>query len=83
MIYHKKEFEKKLIDKDLNYKNLAAKLGISANTLHSKIEIPGSEFKLSQAQKTAEILDLSVKEFWLIFFNKELSLNENLSSVAV
>ncbi len=82
MIYHKKEFEKKMIDKDLNRKQLAAKLGISSNTLHAKIDTPESEFKLSQAEKIAQILDLSAEEFLLIFFDKKLSSNESLASVS-
>ena len=81
MIYYKKEFEKKLIDKDLNRKKLAEKLGITANTLHSKIEDTGSEFKLSHAQKIADILDMTTSEFLLIFFNKKLSPDESLTKV--
>ena len=81
MIYNKKEFEKKLIDKDLNRKKMAAILGISANTLHSKIEKKGSDFKLSHAQKIADILDLTMTEFLLIFFDKKLSSDESLMKV--
>ena len=81
MIYNKKEFEKKLIDKDLNRKKLAAILGISANTLHSKIENEESEFKLSHAQEIAVVLDMTTAEFLLIFFDKKLSPNESLTKV--
>lgn len=81
MIYNKKEFEKKLIDKDLNRKKLAEILGISANTLHSKIEKKGSEFKLSHAQEIANILDMTMAEFLLIFFDKKLSSDESLTEV--
>ena len=79
MICNKKEFEKKLIDKDLNRKKLAEILGISANTLHSKIENERSEFKLSHAKEIATVLDMTTAEFLLIFFDKKLSPNESLT----
>lgn len=78
MIYCRKEFDKKLIDKDLNRKKLAVELGISANTLRSKLESEDNDFKVSEAQKVSKILDLTIEEFLLIFFNKKLSLNESL-----
>lgn len=78
MIYCRKEFDKKLIDKDLNRKKLAKELGISANTLRLKLEREGNDFKVSEAQRVSRILDLTTEEFLLIFFNKKLSFKESL-----
>lgn len=78
MIYHKKEFEKKLIDKDLNRKKLAEKIDINVNTLRLKLDDTDYEFKISEAEKICNILGLTNEEMLLIFFNKKLALNESL-----
>lgn len=77
MIYNKKEFEKKLIDKDLNRKKLSALLEMSANTLRLKLDDERTDFKISEAQLISKLLDLSTEEFFLIFFDKKLSFNES------
>ncbi len=77
MIYHKKEFEKKLIDHDLNHKELAEKLEITTNTLRLKLNDANTDFKVSEAQKVSNILKLTTEEFLLIFFNKKLSFKES------
>lgn len=77
MLFYVKEFEKKLIDKDLDRKKLAQKIGIAPNTLTMKINEKTSDFKISEAMAIAKELGLSDKEFMLIFFNKKLSLNES------
>ncbi len=82
MIYNKKEFEKKLIDMDLNRKKLAKALAITANTLRLKLEKENVDFKISEAQAVADILELTDEEFMLIFFNKKLSLDESRSKSA-
>ena len=78
MIYNKKEFEKKLIDYDLNRKKLAEKIGINANTLRLKINDPKYDFKISEAQEIGIILELTPEEFMQYFFNKKLSSDESL-----
>lgn len=70
MIYFTKEFNKKLIDKDLNRKKLSALIGINPNTLAVKLDNINAEFKLSEALKIAKVLNLSDEEFLMIFFNK-------------
>ena len=45
MIANVKEFEKKLIDNDLNRKLLAEKMHISPATLTTKLEKPEGDFK--------------------------------------
>lgn len=78
MIYNIKEFEKKLIDKDLNRKMLAEIIGIDPNTLTQKVNEEKRDFKISEAVAIAEALELSNEEFMLLFFNKKLSFNESI-----
>lgn len=77
MIANVKEFEKKLIDNDLNRKQLAAKMDISPVTLTTKLEKSEGEFKLSEMIAIAQITRMNEREFLCIFFGEKLSLNEN------
>lgn len=82
MIANVKEFEKKLIDNDLNRKLLAKKMRISPTTLTTKLEKPDGDFKLSEMVAIAQITRMSEKEFIYIFFGEKLSLNESSGSQA-
>lgn len=77
MIANVKEFEKKLIDSDLNRKLLAEKMGIAPATLTAKLEKPGSDFKLSEMVLIAELTGMNEREFIYIF----LALNFRLTKV--
>ncbi|HYE82654.1 MAG TPA: hypothetical protein VEG39_10890 [Clostridia bacterium] len=76
MIFNIKEFEKKLIDKELNRKELANRIGIAPNTLSMKID-GNSDFKIKETIAIARELGLNDTEFMMLFFNKKLSLNES------
>ena len=73
MIANVKEFEKKLIDKDLNYKKLAELVGLTPFTLSQKVKDEGHDFKFGETKKIAEILDLTCKEYSTIFFGNDFS----------
>ena len=77
MIANVKEFEKKLIDNDLNRKLLAEKMHISPTTLTTKLEKPEGDFKLSEMVTIAQITRMNEREFLLIFFGEKLSFNES------
>lgn len=79
MIANVKEFEKKLIDNDLNRKLLAEKMNISPATLTTKLDKPEGDFKLSEMVAVAEITRMTEHEFIYIFFGEKLSLNESIS----
>ncbi len=80
MIANVKEFEKKLIDNDLNRKLLAKEMKISPTTLTTKLEKPDGDFKLSEMVTIAQITRMSEKEFIYIFFGEKLSLNESFEN---
>ena len=77
MIANVKEFEKKLIDNDLNRKLLAKKMKISPATLTAKLDKPEGEFKLSEMVTIAQVTRMSEQEFIFIFFGEKLSFNES------
>lgn len=77
MIANVKEFEKKLIDNDLNRKLLAKEMKISPATLTAKLEKPEGEFKLSEMVTIAQVTKMSEREFIFIFFGEKLSFNES------
>ena len=76
MIANVKEFEKKLIDNDLNYKKLAEQMKLTPFTLSQKVKDKDHDFKLGETKKIAEILNLTNQEYSLIFFEKNLSITE-------
>ena len=78
MIYNKKEFEKKLIDNDLNRKKLAERIGMNVNTLRLKLENENSDFKIKEVERIANELNLTNEEVMEIFFGRKLSFNESL-----
>ena len=80
MVANIKEFEKKLIDNDLNRKKLAEKVKMSPSTLTNKIEKPESDFKLSEMVEIANKLNMSQIEFIGIFFGEKLSFNESMTA---
>ena len=73
MIANIKEFEKKLIDKDLNYKKLAEIMNLTPFTLSQKVKDEGHDFKLGETRKLAEILNLTCQEYSIIFFDNNFS----------
>lgn len=73
MIANIKEFEKKLIDKDLNYKKLAELIGLTPITLSQKVKDEGHDFKFGETKKIAEIFELTCQEYSMIFFGKNFS----------
>ena len=77
MIANVKEFEKKLIDNDLNRKLLAKEMHISPTTLTTKLEKEEGDFKLSEMIAIAQITKMNEREFILIFFGEKLSFNES------
>ena len=83
MIANVKEFEKKLIDNDLNRKLLAKEMHISPTTLTTKLEKEEGDFKLSEMIAIAQITKMNEQEFILIFFGENLSFNENLKNIPV
>jgi predicted transcriptional regulator len=80
MVASVKEFEKKLIDNDLNRKKLAEEIGMTPTTLTSKVEKSDSDFKLSEMVVIANKLHMNQEEFILIFFGEKLSFNESKSA---
>lgn len=80
MIANIKEFEKLLIDKDLNRKKLSQKVRMSPTTLSNKLEKENSDFKLSEMVDIANELEMDEHLFICIFFGEKLSLNESNKS---
>lgn len=80
MIANIKEFEKLLIDKDLNRKKLSQKVRMSPTTLSSKLEKENSDFKLSEMVDIANELEMDERLFICIFFGEKLSSNESNKS---
>ena len=76
MIANVKEFEKKLIDKDLNYKRLAELIGLTPVTLSQKVKDEGHDFKFGETKKIAEIFELTCKEYSTMFFGNNFSLTK-------
>ena len=66
-----KTLEKKLIDCDMDYKGLADAIGTSTVTLSKKVNTE-LDFKLGEAEKIAEVLNLSDAEFLEVFLSKSL-----------
>ena len=77
MIANVREFEKKLIDNDLNRKLLAEKIHISPTTLTTKLDKPEGDFKLSEMIAIAQETKMNEREFLFIFFGEKLSFDEN------
>ena len=73
MIANIKEFEKKLIDKDLNYKKLAELIGLTPITLSQKVKYEGHDFKFRETKMIAEIFELTCQEYKTIFFGVNFS----------
>lgn len=67
----RKTLEKKLIDCDMDYKGLADAIGTSTVTLSRKVNTE-LDFKLGEAEKIAEVLNLSDAEFLKVFLSKSL-----------
>lgn len=78
MIANVKEFEKKLIDNDLNRKLLAKEMHISPTTLTTKLEKEEGDFKLSEMIAIAQITKMNEREFILIFLEKNFLLTKIL-----
>lgn len=56
----------KLVENGLNVETLAKKLGLNPQTVYNKLNNDG--FKMSEARKMGEILNLSSTELCEIFF---------------
>lgn len=56
----------KLVENGLNVETLAKKLGLNPQTVYKKLNNDG--FKMSEARKMGEILNLSSTELCEIFF---------------
>ena len=76
MIANVKEFEKKLIDKDLNYKKLAEMMELTPFTLSQKVKDEGHDFKFGETKKIAEIFGLNCQEYSTMFFGEDFSLTK-------
>lgn len=76
MIANIKEFEKKLIDKELNRRKLAEMVALSPSTLTCKLDSPERDFKMRELVQIANLLNLTKEEFLYIFFGEKLSFNE-------
>lgn len=64
----------------LKYYFIAQKLGISRYTLQMKIDNE-TEFKISEALALAEMLNMSEKLMFRIFFGQELDLKSSFGAV--
>ncbi len=83
MIANIEEFERKLVDNELNRKQLAEKMCLPASVLTAKLEGNEEDFMLSEMVTIAQITQMSEAEFMLIFFDEKLSLNERNEKMVV
>lgn len=65
---NRKEFEKKLIDKDLSNKDVIEYLGISSCAYYRKLKTT-SEFTQEEIKKMIKFLNLTSDESMTIFFS--------------
>lgn len=70
MIANVKEFEKTLIDNDLNRKQLAERVNMTPTTLSAKLDKPGRDFTLSEMVAIAQETRMSGPRFMLVFLEK-------------
>ena len=65
----------KMVEKGLNVTMLANELGIDRATLYRKLNNKGATLTIREANRIAEILDLTGKEAVEIFFKGSVALN--------
>lgn len=59
----------KLAEKDLKYKDVAAKIPMSVSTFYRHMKNGGKAFTVFQARRIGEIVPLTYEEFKEIFFS--------------
>lgn len=59
-------FKAKLVEKGMNIENLAAKIGLSSQTVYNKLK--NDSFKMSEVRKIGDALNLTSVELSNIFF---------------
>lgn len=73
MIANVKEFKKKMVDCETNYKLLSKEVGIRNTTLSDKIQKVGHDLTLSETVKLANLLNLSQDEYFEMFVGNNFS----------
>ena len=59
-------FKAKLVEKGMNIERLAAEIGLNPQTIYNKLK--KDSFKMSEARKIGEVLNLTSTELSHIFF---------------
>ena len=69
MVHNRRLLDMKMAERGYTYNKLARAIGMSVTTLNNKLNHE-LDFKLKEAERIADVLDLNLKEFMAIFFAK-------------
>lgn len=69
MVHNRRLLDMKMAERGYTYSKLARAIGMSVTTLNNKLNHE-LDFKLKEAERIADVLDLNLKEFMAIFFAK-------------
>lgn len=69
MVHNRRLLDMKMAERGYTYNKLARAIGMSTTTLNNKLNHE-LDFKLKEAERIADVLDLNLKEFMAIFFAK-------------
>lgn len=69
MINNRTRLDMKLVERGMNLNKLATAIGMSTTTLNNKLNHE-LDFRLCEAVRVSEVLDLSLEEFLDIFIGK-------------
>ena len=69
MVHNRRLLDMKMAERGYTYNKLARAIGMSTTTLNNKLNHE-LDFKLKEAERIADVLDLNLKEFIAIFFAK-------------
>lgn len=69
MVKNRKLLDMKMVEKGYTYQKLARAVGVSTTTLTNKVNHE-LDFKLKEAERIADVLDMSQQEFIDIFIRK-------------
>ena len=69
MVHNRRLLDMKMAERGYTYNKLARAIGMSTTTLNNKLNHE-LDFKLKEAERIADVLDLNLKEFMAIFIAK-------------
>lgn len=69
MVHNRRLLDMKMAERGYTYNKLARAIGMSTTTLNNKLNHE-LDFRLKEAERIADVLDLNLKEFMDIFITK-------------